>query len=368
MQKKKFLILFFLIAAFTFVPLKDARAVLPVADIPVERATTSTSISTNSSLLERLGIKILNIAQSNIISLAKIAAAYAEQTLVKTLVGGESGGESTIIRDFTDYLYTAPQQAALAQMNSFFNSTSLGRSSSLNYEGVGKNYDSYLISQAKIVINGQPFMTDIQNQVLDPATDMFTGGNMKGIMSFLQCANNPYCYTLTAVNKYNTEFSKAQDLARTQNVNGFKPTIVNGRITNPAAIAQNALLQIDQLGTTISMNATNNGNAEQTPAALMQIAEGTAISTAARLTHYGISDDAGKAAIKNSNDNFPFSLSYSGSAGLGITGIGGVNLSTGVGSFNTSVQIGNTCATAGGAVNAGGGTSVMINGKKVTCP
>ncbi len=377
MRNKLFLTVFVALFFFTF-PVNHAKALFGIGDIVFDPTndvqntvtagqTTLTDVATSGTFLERLASKALGIITSNTIYLAKIVAALAEQTLVKTLVGGGDSG-STIIRDFGAYLYTAPQQKALAQMNSFFNSTSRGRASSLNYEGVGKNYDAYLISQAKITINGQAFVTDIQSQVTNPSTDMFSGGNMKGIMSFFQCSNNPYCYTLVAANTYNTEFAKAQDLARSKNVNGFAPTEVNGRITNPAAIAQNALLQVDQLGTTIVMNATNNGNPDETPAALLQIAEGTAISTAARLTHYGISDEAGKAAIRNSNSNFPFSLSYSSSDGLGITGPGGKNLSTNIGSYNTSVQIGNTCATAGAAINAGGGTSVMINGKKVQCP
>jgi hypothetical protein len=366
MKNKIILILFFALLLFNE-HIDTARA-MPVNDFATEFQTANTTTATSASYAERLGTKALGILQANTIYLAKMVAAYAEQTLVKTLVGGSDGSNSTIIRDFNNYLYTAPQQQALTQLNSFFSSASQGRASSLNYEGVGTNYDAYLITQAKNSINGQSFVTDIQNQVTDPATDMFAGGNMKGIMSFLQCSNNPYCYTLAATEKYNSDFAKNQTIAKNENVNGFIPTKVNGRITNPAAIAQNALQQIDQLGTTISMNATNNGNPDETVSALLQIAEGTAISTAARLGNYGISDDAGKAAIRNSNDNFPFSLSYSSSSGLGVTGAGGNNLNTGIGSYSTSVQVGNTCATAGAGINASGGTSVMINGKKVQCP
>ena len=375
MKNKKLLILFFALLFFNTCSsaVKAQVAVTDVGPSGVATKVTSletaaTTIATNGTFMERLATKAWATIQSNTIYLAKMVAAYAEQALVKTLVGGSDGSNSTIIRDFNDYLYTAPQQKALTQLNAFFSSASQGRASSLNYEGVGTNYDAYLITQAKNSINGQNFVTDIQNQVTDPATDMFAGGNMKGIMSFLQCSNNPYCYTLAATEKYNSDFAKNQTIAKNENVNGFIPTKVNGRITNPAAIAQNALQQIDQLGTTISMNATNNGDPNQTVSALLQIAEGTAISTAARLSSYGISDDIGKAIIRNSNDSFPFSLSYSSSTGLGVAGAGGSSLSTGIGSYNTSVQVGNTCATAGASANASGGTSVIINGKKVQCP
>ncbi len=374
-MKKRFILISFLILFFAGTPFKQATAVVIVSDPGNTKVGAVTSLethlttaATSGSYAERLASKAWGIIQANTIYLAKMAAAYAEQALVKTLVGGGDSGNSTIIRDFNDYLYTAPQQKALTQLNSFFSSASQGRASSLNYEGVGTNYVAYLITQAKNSINGQSFVTDIQNQVNDPATDMFAGGNMKGIMSFLQCSNNPYCYTLAATEKYNSDFAKNQTIAKNENVNGFIPTKVNGRITNPAAIAQNALQQIDQLGTTISMNATNNGNPDETVSALLQIAQGTAISTAARLSSYGISDDIGKAIIRNSNDSFPFSLSYSSSTGLGVAGAGGSSLSTGIGSYNTSVQVGNTCATAGASANASGGTSVIINGKKVQCP
>jgi hypothetical protein len=45
-------------------------------------------------------------------------------------------------------------------------------------------------------------------------------------------------------------------------------------------------------------------------AALTQIAEGAALSIAARAINYGISDNNGKAATVAQNAKFPFSLSY----------------------------------------------------------
>ncbi len=339
----------------------QAEAALPVVDvgpgIVTAGQTTLTDVATSETVIERVLSKIANIAASGSVTAAKILAMKAEQLLVKTLVGGDSGN-STIIRDFSDYLYNAPKQVATTQMTAFFNSTSQGRASSLNYEGVGTNYDAYLISQAKSAINGQTLVTDLQGQINDPATDMFTGGNMKGVMSFFKCSNNPYCYTLVATEKYNAEFSKAQTIAINENSGGFMPTKSNGRITNPASIAQNALLEVDKMGTQLSMSATNNGDFEQTPAALLQIAEGTAISTIARVTNYGIVDP-----IKNSIDQklstLPFSLSYGKTSGWGVTtSIGGTNLSTGLSSYNSSAKAGNSCAVT---INTSGTATANAN-------
>ncbi|MDD5397062.1 MAG: hypothetical protein PHW24_03310 [Candidatus Moranbacteria bacterium] len=239
--------------------------------------------------------------------LNKVLALLAVQEATSLLVG--DGPDGTIIRDFNNYLYVSPQQRAMAQMNSFFNTVSQGRLSSLNYEGIGPNYDAYLVNQAKQAIAGQAFATNLQNIVTNPS-QLLDGGNMKGLMTYMQCANNVACYTLTSTEQYNLEFEKAQTIAKNENVNGFVPKKLNGRIVQPASLAQNALTQIDQLGTQliITANPSDNGFANLT--AIEQVWTGAGISATARLTNYGISDSAGKAAIMNKNDQFPFSLSY----------------------------------------------------------
>ncbi|MEI7621419.1 MAG: hypothetical protein WCJ51_02705 [Candidatus Moraniibacteriota bacterium] len=368
MNKKGFIIiglLFVMLCASPFcVSVNAQMATFDAKNATINKANLKTNMQATvlagqqarRSLLD----KILNAITEQTITLAKIAALVVQQKLVTAVIG--EGNSGTIIRDFNDYLFLSPQQKAMTQMNTFFNTVSRGRLSSLNYEGVGPNYDAYLVAQARQAIGGQNFVTNIQSQVTDPRR-MFADGNMKGIMSFVQCANNPACFTMVASQKYNAEFARAQEIAKTQNVNGFMPKITNGRITQPAAIAQNALLQIDQLGTQIIMNA---GAGQTTEAALYQIGEGVAISTAARLTNYGISDEAGKESLRNKNDQFPFSLAYSNN-GLGFSA-GGVTVNTGLASYNGSVQIGNTTACLQAAANGNGDTFVMINGTKTACP
>lgn len=359
-KKKIFSVLFFMVLVFS-IPLKTSALLFFDPVNLVENAATA--IATVGSFAFSVGEKIGNTVVGQAFTFAKVAALVGEQSLVRSIIGG--GNSSTIIRDFNEYLFLSPQQKAMAQMNTFFNAVSRGRLSSLNYEGVGPNYDAYLVAQARQAIGGQNFVTNIQSQATDPRR-MFADGNMKGIMSFVQCANNPYCYTMVASQKYNAEFAKAQEIAKTQNVNGFTPKITNGRITQPAAIAQNALLQVDQLGTQIIMNADGGSTTEDKVNGLNQIASGVAISVAARLTNYGISDEAGKESLRNKNDQFPFSLAYSNN-GLGFSA-GGVTVNTGLASYNGSVQIGNTTACLQAAANGNGDTFVMINGTKTACP
>jgi hypothetical protein len=266
------------------------------------------------------------------LSAAKILALKGVQIAVVAMIGE---GDGQIIRDYNDYLYVNPQQQAMARMNSFFNTVSRGRSSTLNYEGVGPNYDAYLIAQARMAISGQPFTTNIQEVATDPK-QMFSGGNMKGIMTYMQCANNVACYTMTAQNKYATEFSKAQDVAKSKNVNGFIPKEVNGRIISPALIAQNALSQVDQYGTQLIMTADSGDKGSKLTAALSQVAEGAIIAIAGKAAGYAIADSKGKAAIQNKNDQFAFSVSYNTNNGMSFGTNNGITTNTGFGTIDTS--------------------------------
>lgn len=351
---------------------QNAKATVPVID---GANTTSsiwngiqaafTAVSTGGSLLTELAKIAKAIGASNMVAAAKVLALIGIQKSVAAMIGGgDNKGGGLVIRDFNEYLYVAPQQKAMAQMNSFFNTVSKGRLSTLNYEGVGPNYDAYLVAQARQSMSGQVFKTNLQEQVTDP-TRLFSNGNMRGIMTYMQCANNPACYTLTSTARYNAEVAKAQKIAEIEQSGGLRPQKVNGRITKPSALAQNALSQVDQLGTQVIMNADAK-DMSGLSAALWQIGEGAAMTIAARLTNYGLSDDAGKAAIRNKNDQFPFSLSYTANTGVGFTA-GGVTVKTGMGAMASQVQIGNTCATTFGSVTPAG-AQVTIDGKKYTCP
>ena len=284
-----------------------------ILDAPSYITRFATWISSNGSWLGDIYDRALTIIKEQMVVLNKIAALLVLQKATALIIG--SNGDSSIIRDFNNYLYTSPQQTAMTRMNSFFNTVSQGRLSSLNYspinEGIGPTYDQYLAGQAKQAINGQVFTSTLQNSVNKPS-QMFDGGNMKGIMTYMQCANNVACYTLATTEQYNIEFSKAQTVAKNENVNVFIPKKLNFRVLQPAAIAENSLSQLDQYGTQLTMTADNNGGYS----AVTQVWEGVAISAAARLTNYGISDKSAQDNIRKNNDQYPFSLGYNSNSGI----------------------------------------------------
>ncbi|KKP93624.1 MAG: hypothetical protein US25_C0081G0002 [Candidatus Moranbacteria bacterium GW2011_GWE1_36_7] len=369
-MKKKIFSIFFLIILLFSLPTKPAKAQWTdlvamgqrAVDFVVKLPGIIAQVGQYAYTLSR---DISTAITSQALVIQKVLALLAVQQATSLLIGDGNGGGGTIIRDFNDYLYVSPQQRAMAQMNSFFNTVSRGRLSTLNYEGIGPNYDAYLVAQARMAIAGQPFTTNLQDLVTDPK-QMFDGGNMKGLMTYMQCANNVACYTMTSTAQYNLEFAKAQEIARTENVNGFIPKKVNGRITQPASIAQNALTQLDQLGTQIIMNAKGGSTMGENTSAINQVWLGAGISATARLTNYGISDEQGKEAIRNKNDQFPFSIGYSSNGGLGINA-GGVSVSTGVAAFSGSFQAGNTCSTVGIVLDSNGNAMTYANGQKKTC-
>ena len=257
------------------------------------------------SLADEIEQQVMDNIDGIIVAGEKIAALVAVQMITKAIIGDGGGGGT--ISNYSTYLYTNPQQAAMTQMNSFFVTVSQGRLSSLNYEGVGPNYDAYLVGQAKQSIATQPFQTNLQNQVSDPS-QMFSAGNMKGIMTYMQCANNVACYTLTSTAQYNVEFAKAQDVAKSQQSNGFLPKKTNGQIVQPASVVATAFSSLDQMGTSLIMNADSS---DGVGSASLEIAEGAALNIASRSLNYATASTAGKAAVAAGNNKFPFSAAYS---------------------------------------------------------
>lgn len=294
-----------------FVPTAKAQWVVadPIADIQ----TTLQQIAGTGTWIQDL----LEWADRNLSSYIVTAAKYLALMVVQETVAEFIGeGDGMLIRDYKNYLYTAPNQRTMTQMDNFFKSTSGGRSSAYNYEGIGStNYHAYLEKQSKKSIKKETPKTTLQNHASDPS-QVFSTGNMKGIMSYMECGNNPACLALSANNKYEEEFSKQQDVARSEQQNGLLPKKVNGRIVSPAFIAQNAFAEVDKVGTALIMEA-GDGEQQMTDA-LIQIAEGTVISTVSRLANYGISDNVGDSMVRNQSD-YPFSTGYTVNGNINTT-------------------------------------------------
>ena len=296
-----------------FVP--KAYAVWGVTDASIDPTVLATSIKNLLGQAKDYIIQAAKLAWSKAetaakialnskVTAAKILALLAVQEATALIVGEEGG---LIIRDWNQYLNVAPKQKALDQMVAWYNTASQNRNSSMNYEGVaGNGLDSYFMWQAKKVIKGNPMATTITEYVADPKKDLFSTGNMKGIMLYAQCGNNPACFALTAADQYEEYVVQNTTMAEREQMNGFLPKKIDGRIFKPASLINSALMQVDAVGTNLIMTAEAD-NAES----YYQIMKGAAIAITARAVNYGISDDEGKANIANQAKSFPFSLSYS---------------------------------------------------------
>jgi len=352
-------------ATKTFVPITHAW--WGVSDVSVDPVNAEINGVNTASDVASLAFDIASAAADElkgpIIVAAKMAAMYAIQKAVALMTGdsGTSGG--TVIRDFGTYLFTNAKQKALTQMTSFFTTASNGRISSLNYDGInGKNYDAYLANETKKLISGQTFATSIRDVVADPQSDLFSSGNMRGLMEYMKCANNIACYTMTGVQQYEQNVSQNQTVAQAEQVNGFLPVkdILTGRIKTPAALAQNALLQVDQFGQQMIVNADATTKADLT-GSLEQIAAGSVMSIASRAINYGITDKKGDqiaSSIKSGTNTFAFSTAYST---LGTSATSTTSEQT-----YTDAQLLETCSSLNLDVDKTG-SGMKINGKQVQC-
>ena len=338
MKQKKFIISIILCVSIVFgglffsnVPKANAIPIA-IANLPPQVGQFVSqlvdTIGTVGSWVKQIWEKAKIIADAiaraigaNLIVVAKVAALYAVQEAVALIVG-DSDGQPNIIRDFEQYLYGNTKQLALDKMDDFFISTSGGRLSSFHYEGIGPNYDSYLINEAKEAIReasdtSASMVTNIQDQVADPINDMFASKNMKGLMSYMSCANNPACYQIAVYAKYESEFQKAKDVAKTEQNDGILPVKdALGRITKPGEMVKDMLTDLDKFGTNLILEAPIKG--EDSSAILQQIAEGAVLAIAARAINFGIEDVEGKIIAASSSgsgggggsSSYAFSLTY----------------------------------------------------------
>lgn len=328
-----------------------------VGTVATTGATAGSSLAGTGGIFTQIGQTLATFAANNLAGIAftavKIGALKVVQIATQKIIG--TGGGGGVVTDWNDYLYIAPKQLALAQMKSFFNTASMGKASILNYEGVGPNYPNYLQTQALQTIEGQKFATNLQSIVTDPK-HLLAGGNMKGIMSYLEPANNPMGYSMIAQSKYNNELSKATTIAKNSQKDGILPVKQNGKIIQPAALVANALMQVDQQGERLIMDAKADTKEEYAGAA-KQIIAGALLSVASRSLNYALADSKGKAAAQNKNDSYPFSVSYSSNKTTG----GQLNVSAG----NTTVSTNSSTQPQGGATLNNLGSSLQNIGTNV---
>lgn len=270
-MKRKFAILFLAIFTFTSVFVmfpRKANATLIVhdpLDMPNDIMTTIesifTTIETTISAIATDGMWMNEVTDRYLVPILKVAAIEMMNQIISNIVSSGNNGKPMFVTDWNDYLYTSTQKNAKVYMNSFFNSVSAGRLSSLNYEGAGQSYDNYLKKQAEITIYGstKQTTTTINNYVSDPRQDLFSKGNFKAFSAFLSCSNNPYCYSLSAENAYEKELDRLKTIAiKEANTDGYLPKKVNGKIVTPGSQFQSAMEGIDQMANNWFMNATTS--------------------------------------------------------------------------------------------------------------
>jgi hypothetical protein len=222
---------------------------------------------------------------------------YAVQ---KILGGSNDGGQAHFVTDWEDYLYTSPQNDAKKYMNTFYDQTTSGalstvsegvKSNTSSNSGIGSasNYSSSLIKAAQTSIDGQPCKVDIQNYASN-TSNLFGDGNMKGFMAYFKQCNNQYTYTMIAQSQYQTELSKLQTLADKKQVNGYLPRMVNGIVTVPATLFENAMSGVDQMGNNMIVNAKT----------YQELIAGAAITVGARTMQYKFGNTIKKATASAS--------------------------------------------------------------------
>ncbi len=312
-----------------FIAVPEAEAVIIPANFVPDVGTVGTTLGDLLANLKQVLQGILEYAAelaaelakslaSAAVVLAKIAALYAVQEAVALLLGDENK-DSLIIRDFGEYLYTLPKKAAAKQMKAFFTQLSSGRSSYSSYEGVGTKYISTVKKQAETAVDdylnetvgGKKIATNLQEFVSD-TSDVFSSGNMKGLLALTICGNSQACINSKALSLAAANTEKSQETNKAEQKDGMLPQKSStGRITTPAIMAQNALLDIDKHGSNLIINANAGaGNAESILTALEEIAAGAAMSIVSRAINYGIVDKAAKAEDEVISKGYSFSTSY----------------------------------------------------------
>lgn len=313
-----------------FIAVPEAQAaIIPVNFVP-DVGTVGTTAGTLVGVLEQILQALLEYAAeiaaelskslaSAAVVLAKIVALYAVQEAVALLLGDDSGGSNLIIRDFGEYLYKLPKKAAAKQMKAFFSQLSGGRTSYSSYEGVGTSYISQVKKQGETAmddlfegtVNGKKIATNLQEYVSD-TTDGFSSGNLKGLVASTICGNSQACVNSKVMAFAADNAQKGQETNKAEANNGMLPQKSStGRITTPAVMAWNALVDIDKHGSNLILNANAGaGNAASILTALEEIAAGAAMSIVSRAINYGIVDKAAKAEEEVISKGYTFSTSY----------------------------------------------------------
>lgn len=314
-MRKKFLLATFcaLLVCFNFVFTPGAKSAWPTSAaianlVPENMAAFSQMADTamkKIELIQKYSDKILW-------QIAKAAALVGSQMAVSAILNSDTNS-APFVSNWNQYLYLSPQQRTMAYMNSLFDQSTRGRTSELNYEGVGQKFDQYMKRQAQGAISVKPIEVNLREYCVDP-DNAFVGNNFRCFNAFLLPQNNPAGIVAIAQNSYQSELEKEQTIAKNKQTNGFLPKEKNGRIVTPSALLQKGFLSLDTLGTETITTAQSEdwtgiaiGVSARIAGAAMQASFGDKISqTVARQQNSAVSGYANaqiNSALKTSGVN-----------------------------------------------------------------
>lgn len=286
MRKKILLIVLCAVFAFNiFYAPKKAQAVWPTSAAIANLIPESV---TQFATTKEVVLTAIEIAKENAAkiawAIAKAAALAGSQMAISEIL--DSGdGKAAFVTDWNQYLYLSPKQRTMTYMNTLFNQSTLGRTSSLNYEGIGQKNDQYLMKQYTESISSKSITVNLRDYAPNP-DNIFEGDNFRGLNAWLLPQNNPTGIVMIAQKNYASELNKETTVSDKKQTNGFLPKEKNGRIFSPASLLQAGFLKLDDVGVA-SITTAPEGDYK-----------GIAIGVAARIAGAGIQKTFGTKATQ----------------------------------------------------------------------
>lgn len=228
-----------------------------------EQWGTNYYASRMKQMMEQIYIQI----QSALLGSLKMAAVQTLNMQIDQLIGGGSG-QPLFITNYRDFLYSQPVKKTDIYMNDLYTLSMRGTFSSANYMGLDSsvsrivgNYQSYLVSQAKMATAGAIVSTFDLDQYSASPTVMFQEGDWRALNAFFSNpANNPFGYSLMAEQAYSSRLAMEQEIQRTMaQSSGYLPAISGGRVVTPAGAIAAVTNDIKTLGNRIIAAANNPG-------------------------------------------------------------------------------------------------------------
>jgi hypothetical protein len=192
---------------------------------------------------------------------ARVETRMNESEQVSNLISGTSSGDSKIIGNYKDFLYTEPLDNAKLYMNDYLTQLTSGRGSASSYipngstgfgSGMGESYASTLKSVAlKSTI--EPVATKFDYPG-NPGENLFADGfnNLDKLVD-PEKTNNPWTIEKDAQQKFQQRLEAEQTAAFAESIagKGMRSTKSGDTITTPGALIADNMANVMDLGNKI---------------------------------------------------------------------------------------------------------------------